>query len=232
MKAHPLSVFMMCTLIMAMLFATATNAQDREIGNARAVFIANSPYNALMLPNSMSQRLGWNWGMPMSRFSDALNARTMHYAFGWSLVNNFTLTWAGVQFRDSTTTSTTDTVFLFPHIRTAGISISGELGVEEYKCMRFDPEITVQKKNFVKDAAASPGATFGFQYRHADLGVSGTRVTLDDADFAADDTTLVLADVWPDSAMHTRFPRSDLQAIDANHLKDSGNPHRYSMQVY
>lgn len=141
----------------------------------------------------------------MSRVSDALQAKTMHYAYSESLLGPGGLSRAGRVFRDSTTTSSTDTIFIFPHIRTNGITIASELGAEEYKCMRFDPEITVQPKNFTKNTTASPGATFGFGWRHSSVGIDGQRVALDQTDFPAGDTTLVLSNVWPDSAMLTRF---------------------------
>jgi hypothetical protein len=59
-----------------------STAQDRETGSALTVFQDSTEYNTLHIPNSASLRLGWNWGLPMSRVSDAMAARTMHYAFG------------------------------------------------------------------------------------------------------------------------------------------------------
>lgn len=202
-------------LLLGALCAAEAPSQDREIGNARAALIAGSPYTTLVTGGSTSLRLGWNWGLPMTALSDACHATTMHYGYTDELVSNGALSPVyGSRFKDST--STADTIFLFPQVRRDSLAVGAEYGKEEYKCLRYDPEITVQKTGFTPSATASPGATFGFRYRHAAVGVSGVRATLDDADFAASSSTLVLAEVWPDSAMMTRWA----SLVDMNNHDD------------
>ncbi|MCO6467051.1 MAG: hypothetical protein J5I53_10590 [Bradyrhizobiaceae bacterium] len=194
--------------LMLLLAGGTLMSQDRELGNARAALIAASPYTTLMAGESTSLRLGWNWGLPMTAFSDACRAATMHYAYDSDLVTNGALTPVyGSRFRDST--STADTIFLFPQVRRDCVVVGAEYGKEEYKCLRFDPEITMELWNFTPMPTASPGAAFGFRYRHDSLGVSGVRATLEAGRFPASTSTLVLSEVWPDSAMMTRWGSLD-----------------------
>lgn len=168
---------------------------------------------------------GWNWGMPVRHTSNAMQTNMEHYAFDQMLVtaDSTALTTEGHDLLNASpdvSSAPGPTLYMIPQFRFPFNIMLPNVNpvnpITNFKLFsdgfnspdvaigfRYEPEMDAHDTTdaFTPEAAASPGAAFGFRTRSSADGNAGHRRLIQAANHSAPET--VLSNVWPQDQLHS-----------------------------